>query len=312
MDLPKIIWSLLRTLMVLFPTFLNVDEEYFELDLLEDDMNVNVHVQEDEHNRDEGGGHNDQVDAVNVRDWFEQEVDSEVKWCLALNSVEFRAASEFQNLTVLSTKRFGKGIANLIREHMTANHKAFNDLRLRIVYNDAKYQLEKSEEKFDVILGDLPDPDESGHNHLYTKSFYKNVVKPKLKDNGLFVTQAGPAGILTHKAVFSPIYNTLKQVFIYVVAYTALVPSYGDLYGWIMASNEPINLDAEQLNNTIGERIRGELRYLDGPVIAASTVLNKTLKNSLMEETRIITEENVTVGVVRKRGVRNYALVSEI
>lgn len=45
-----------------------------------------------------------------------------------------------------------------------------------------------SEEKFDVILGDLPELDESnssGSSHLYTKSFYENVVKPKLKDNGI-------------------------------------------------------------------------------------------------------------------------------
>ncbi|TKY72852.1 Thermospermine synthase ACAULIS5 [Spatholobus suberectus] len=137
------------------------------------------------------------------------------------------------------------------------------------------YELGKSEEKFDVILADLPEPNESWPSHLYTKSFYENVAKPKLKDGGLFVTQAGPAGIFTHKAMFSPIYNTLKQVFTYVVAYTALVPSYGDSYGWITASNEPINLDADQLNNRIGERITGELRYLDGHFIAA----NKTLKN---------------------------------
>ncbi|RDX94757.1 Thermospermine synthase ACAULIS5, partial [Mucuna pruriens] len=383
MNPPTIMLSFFRALVILFfPTFLKVDEEYFELDLVEDGINVNaeyfeldlledymnnVQVQEDEPHRDEGDGHSDQVAAVNVSEWFEQQIDYEVKWCLALNSVDFQEASEFQKLTVLSTKRFGKalvidghlqnteldeyiyheslvhpalpktvfimgggggsaarevlkhkdiekviicdidrGIANLIREHMKANHEAFNDLRLRMVYNDAKYELENSEEKFDVILGDLPDPNESGPNHLYTKSFYENVAKPKLKDNGLFVTQAGRAGIFTHNAVFSPIYNTLKQVFTYVVAYTALVPSYGDSCGWIMASNEPINLDAEQLNKRIGERIRGELGYLDGPVIAASTVLNKTLKNSLVEETRILTEENVNVGSVRKRGVLNY------
>ena len=49
-----------------------------------------------------------------------------------------------------------------------------------------------SEEKFDVILGDLPELDESnssGSSHLYTKSFYENVVIPKLKGNGLLVTQ---------------------------------------------------------------------------------------------------------------------------
>ncbi|XP_020208120.1 thermospermine synthase ACAULIS5-like [Cajanus cajan] len=85
-----------------------------------------------------------------------------------------------------------------------------------------------------------------------------------------------------------------------------MVPSYGDTYGWIMASDERMNLDAEALNNKIGERITGELRYLDGPVIVVSTILNKTLRNSLMEETRILTDETMTVGYVRKPGVRRY------
>ena len=46
------------------------------------------------------------------------------------------------------------------------------------------------------------------------------------------------------------------------------------------ASDKPINIDIEQLNNRIGERIIGQLYYLDGHVIAASTVLNKSLKTS--------------------------------
>ncbi|XP_061338072.1 thermospermine synthase ACAULIS5-like [Gastrolobium bilobum] len=342
---------------------------------------IENYIETNGHGQDQDGGEGDEGDegdqniqiaaAVNDdRDWFEEEIDSDVKWCLALNRVEFQGSSGIQNLKVLATRRFGKAlvidghlqctefddyiyheslvhpallvhnepksvfimgggggsaarevlkhrniekviicdidreIVNVYRQHITANHEAFNDERLQIVYNEAMAELENSEEKFDIILGDLSDPKESGpSNNLYTRSFYEDVAKPKLKENGLFVTQAGPAGILTHKAVFSPIYNTLKQVFTHLVAYTTQVPSYGDSCGWILASNEPIILDSEQLDIRIGERINGELRYLDGLVIAASTVLNKTMKNSLMEETCILTEENV--GFVRGRGVRN-------
>ena len=46
------------------------------------------------------------------------------------------------------------------------------------------------------------------------------------------------------------------------------------------ALDAPIILDAEELDSRMGERIRGELYYLDGPVIVASTVLNKTIKES--------------------------------
>ncbi|KAG4990725.1 hypothetical protein JHK87_024182 [Glycine soja] len=66
-----------------------------------------------------------------------------------------------------------------------------------------------SPEKFDVILGNVPEPDESNSSscvHLYTKSFYENVVKPKLKGQ------------------WSLCYSN-------VVAYTAVLPSYGDSCG---------------------------------------------------------------------------------
>ena len=50
--------------------------------------------------------------------------------------------------------------------------------------------MEKSRERFDVIVGDLADPVEGGPCYqLYTKSFYEHIVKPKLNDHGIFVTQ---------------------------------------------------------------------------------------------------------------------------
>lgn len=50
--------------------------------------------------------------------------------------------------------------------------------------------MEKSREKFDVIVGDLADPVEGGPCYqLYTKSFYEHIVKPKLNDHGIFITQ---------------------------------------------------------------------------------------------------------------------------
>ena len=75
-------------ILLFFPTFLNDNEEYFELDLVEDYMTLNAHVQEDE---DEGGEqHNDQVaEVTNVEqhkdNWFEQEIYYKVIWCLALD-----------------------------------------------------------------------------------------------------------------------------------------------------------------------------------------------------------------------------------
>ncbi|KAK4412679.1 Thermospermine synthase ACAULIS5 [Sesamum alatum] len=151
-------------------------------------------------------------------------------------------------------------VVDFCKKHLTANHEAFLNKKLHLVINDAKGELEGREEKFDIIVGDLADPVEGGPCYqLYTKSFYQNIVKTKLNNNGIFVTQAGPAGVFTHKEVFSSIYNTIKQVFKYVRAYTAHVPSFADTWGWVIASDQPLCIEAGAMDKKIAERIDGEL-----------------------------------------------------
>ncbi|KAF8370142.1 hypothetical protein HHK36_031837 [Tetracentron sinense] len=291
--------------------------------------------------------------------WYEEEIDEDLKWSFALNSILHRGTSEYQNIALLDTKHFGKvlvidgkmqsaemdefvyheclihppllihpnprtvfimgggegsaarealkhkaiekvvmcdidqEVVDFCRRYLTANQEAFCDKKLHLVINDAKAELEGREEKFDLIVGDLADPVEGGPCYqLYTKSFYELVVKPKLNDNGIFVTQAGPAGVLTHKDVFSSIYNTLKHVFKYVLPYTAHVPSFADTWGWVMASDQPLSLDVKQIDSRIEERITGELLYLNGASLLSSTTMNKSVYLSLLNETHVYTEED--------------------
>ncbi|XP_072980860.1 thermospermine synthase ACAULIS5 [Typha angustifolia] len=184
-------------------------------------------------------------------------------------------------------------VVDFCRRYLTSNYEAFASDKLCLVINDAKAELEKREERYDVIVGDLADPVEGGPCYqLYTKSFYEQVLKPKLNHQGIFVTQAGPAGVLTHKEVFSSIYNTLKHVFKYVLAYTAHVPSFADTWGWVMASDHPFTLNAQQIDERIKERINGELLYLNGESLISSTTMNKSVHQSLLKETHVYTEED--------------------
>lgn len=179
--------------------------------------------------------------------------------------------------------------------HLSVNREAFQSSRLELVINDAKAELESRTERFDIIVGDLADPLEWGPCYLlYSKGFYQNTVKPKLNPGGILVTQAGPAGILSHKEVFTSIFNTLKQVFKYVIAYSAHVPSYADTWGWVMASDHPFTQIAatDELDCKIKQRVKGELRYLDGATLHASTILNKEVRQSLANEKHVYTEDS--------------------
>ncbi|XP_015083600.1 thermospermine synthase ACAULIS5-like [Solanum pennellii] len=299
--------------------------------------------------------------SINIHDgsWFEEEIDVDLKWSFALNSVLHKGTSEYQDIALLDTKHFGKilvidgkmqsaevdefiyheclihpallchpnpknvfimgggegsaarealrhksmekvvmcdidkEVVDFCKKHLTANHEAFLNKKLNLVINDAKAELEQRQEKFDIIVGDLADPVEGGPCYqLYTKSFYQNILKPKLNDTGIFVTQAGPAGVFTHKEVFSSIYNTTKQVFKYVLAYTAHVPSFADTWGWVMASDQPFCLDAGKLDKKIAERIEGELLYLNGASFFSSTILNKTVAKTLKNESHVYAEDD--------------------
>ncbi|KAM5566137.1 hypothetical protein ABKV19_019891 [Rosa sericea] len=188
--------------------------------------------------------------------WYEETIDDDLKWSFALNGVLHKGVSEYQEIALLDTKRFGKvlvidgkmqsaevdefiyheclihpallshpkpknvfimgggegsaarealkhklldkvvmcdidqEVVDFCRRHLTVNQKAFAHNKLNLVINDAKAELDKSCEKFDIIVGDLADPVEGGPCYqLYTKSFYEKTLKPKLNHGGIFVTQ---------------------------------------------------------------------------------------------------------------------------
>ncbi|KAM7493509.1 hypothetical protein LguiB_028118 [Lonicera macranthoides] len=302
---------------------------------------------------------NDKNNNNHANSWFEEIIDVDLKWSFAINRVLHKGTSEYQDIVLLDTKRFGKvlvidgkmqsaevdefiyheclihpallchpnpknvfimgggegsaarealrhtaiekvvmcdidqEVVDFCRRYLTANKQAFSDKKLDLVINDAKAELEERKEKFDIIVGDLADPVEGGPCYqLYTKSFYQQILKPKLTHNGIFVTQAGPAGVFTHKEVFSSIYNTIKQVFKYVLVYTAHVPSFADTWGWVMASDQPFCVEAGKIDKKIEERIKGELQYLNGSSLFSSTILNKTISQTLKNETHIYTEDD--------------------
>lgn len=185
-------------------------------------------------------------------------------------------------------------VVNFCREYLTVNHEAFKNKKLELVINCAKAELAHRKEKFDVIIGDLADPVDGGPCYqLYTRSFYESVLKPRLEVGGIFVTQGGPAGILSHVAVYSSIYNTLRQTFKYVVPYAAHVPSYADTWGWVMASDEPLpGFSVDETDRQIKSRLSGQLQFLDGQTLLATLALNKRVRKTLAEETHVYTEDS--------------------
>jgi spermidine synthase len=128
------------------------------------------------------------------------------------------------------------------------NGGALESERVTVINEDAfKFLLEKNEQ-YDVIIGDLPDPNSESIAKLYSNAFYKLVLR-NLSPDGLFVTQA-TSSTLTPNA-FWCIDATLASVgFQHRYPYSINVPSFGN-WGFILASRNELQL---KYNNTITTR----------------------------------------------------------
>lgn len=144
---------------------------------------------------------------------------------------------------------------------------------------------ESKDQEYDVVVFDLCDPIDGGPAYqLYTQEFF-TTIKSKLAPNGIFVTQGGPCGkqnicvviflflgLLSYQDMFSSVYKTIESVWgaTQTHALTTFIPSYLDMYAYIVATNTPCNpcqLTAEQVDASIAQRITNganALKWYDG------------------------------------------------
>jgi thermospermine synthase len=186
-----------------------------------------------------------------------------------------------------------KVVCDFCRAHLPANAGAFASPKLTLINEDARAELQKFPDgHFDVVIGDLADPLDGGPCYqLYTQEFYEGVVKRKLAPGGIFVTQSGPAGVLSATEVFTCIHATMCAAFPVVVPYAQHVPVFCDVWGWNMAFRDAGGraLEAEELDARVRERgiAGGPLAFLDGQTFSGLRALNKALRAQLAAETQV-------------------------
>jgi spermidine synthase len=133
------------------------------------------------------------------------------------------------------------------------NKNALNNEKVTVFNQDAWKFLEQDQQLYDVIIIDLPDPNNISLSRLYSTIFYK-LVKQHLSQAGALVTQA-TSPLYSHKAFWS-INKTLQQPIIaaeqqekwYTLPYHVHVPSFGE-WGFVLASRHPLTVSKIKLAN---------------------------------------------------------------
>jgi spermidine synthase len=178
-------------------------------------------------------------------------------------------------------------MTELARRHpdlRAINRDAMRDARVDVVHADAMGYLADTPRRWDVIVADLPDPNDTSLARLYSREFYR-LVRRRLARAGLFVTQATSPYFA--RRAFWCIESTLADAgFESTLPYHAYVPSFGD-WGFVLAApSRPLSPDAIDLEVPT--------RFLDAATLRRLFVFERdlrptrTIAASTLDEPRVL------------------------
>ena len=171
----------------------------------------------------------------------------------------------------------------LCRRHLPKwSQGAFDDPRIEVRYQDIRLYLQECMDRFDVVIGDLVDlrhPDSSAAS-LYTRDFYAEL-KRHLNQGAIVVTQGG-ALVTEDLENHNQIRKTLASNFRYIDSYGTVVPSFYHLWGFVVASDNPLPYRHEQGFFTARSKERGIfLPALGETALDASCSLPRIIQHKL-------------------------------
>lgn len=144
-------------------------------------------------------------------------------------------------------------VVELCREHLGQWHLgAFDDPRVRMVFDDGRKFVEQCEQQFDVVIIDVVDMLDNGPAQaLYTRQFYE-FLRRRLRPDGIVVVQGLEFSFLDDKG-HTALFRTLRTVFPEVHSYRVHVPSFLSCWGYLVASDwfVPAQWSAEEIDRAI-------------------------------------------------------------
>ena len=158
-------------------------------------------------------------------------------------------------------------VVEVARRELAGIHRgALDDPRVRIVCGDGDRFVSTTQDRFDLVLLDLTDP-ETPADPLYTEAFMA-PLKRVLAPGGAVVLHLG-APFFEGEQVRSLV-RSLQRTFGIVSPYGLHIPLYGAYWGMAVASDEldPLSLPPSELEERLRRRAITDLRYYNPSVHA--------------------------------------------
>lgn len=180
--------------------------------------------------------------------------------------------NDVKNITVVDLDKEMTDLAKTNKYFLKLNNDSFNNEKVKIFNEDAFKFLENTQNLYDVIIVDLPDPNNSSLARLYSREFYK-ILKKKLAVNGVMVTQS-TSPFFSPEAFWCIQKSLLAAGFKNAVPYHIYVPSFGD-WGFMIASDNTIRADKID--------IKIPAKFIDNEVAKNAFKLEKDVQRTNIE-----------------------------
>ena len=182
-------------------------------------------------------------------------------------------------------------VIEICKEYLAPLNKgSFYDPRLELIFDDGRRYLERTDEKFDLIILDSVDPIENSPSYLlFTKEFME-VAKEHLTPRGIIAVQSNFIAPSGAEFIYA-MYKTLEQVFPKVSFASAFVNSFSLQWAFTFGclGRTPDEVSVEEAEKVLSQL--PDLKYLDGEMYKASLARPKFFKERLKNYKRIITDK---------------------
>ncbi|MGA8181956.1 MAG: polyamine aminopropyltransferase [Desulfobacterales bacterium] len=159
------------------------------------------------------------------------------------------------------------------------NNGAFEDKRAKIIFADGAGYVEKTDDAYDVVIVDSPDPIGPAQV-LFSEKFYVQVHQ-RLNSNGIMVRQTGSLQIQADEQ--KQAHKVLRNIFTHVAFYVYCVPTYiGGLFSSVFCSESinPKNIRSDEIQTKVNE-VSLETTYYNPGIHIGSFHLPQFFKNRL-------------------------------
>jgi spermidine synthase len=145
---------------------------------------------------------------------------------------------DIENITVVDLDPRMVEIFKTQPDLVKLNKEAFFDERVNVVNEDAFQFMKQTESWYDVILVDLPDPNDESLNKLYTFEFY-SLLRNHLNPEGAIMVQA--TSPVFAREVYWTIDKSIEETGLYTENLHVDIPSFGN-WGFVLASRKELDL----------------------------------------------------------------------